>query len=174
MRTLRYTIVTFFATAVLAYGELNFTYDSNTHRWDLSNGVIHAVFALDSDGTFQFKGLDSRVTGKSWLPAEGRPSSPIRVRFGSTTYDANTHFKLLKQYVEKPSPDSVSPGDRVAGCDQVGQHSRGILSLRGRAGAAASSVRNQSVVTNRLRSGCRYDARTVSPRTTRARCVSGA
>jgi alpha-galactosidase len=105
MRTLRYTIVTFFATAVLAYGELNFTYDSNTHRWDLSNGVIHAVFALDSDGTFQFKGLDSRVTGKSWLPAEGRPSSPIRVRFGSTTYDANTHFKLLKQYVEKPSPN---------------------------------------------------------------------
>src|SRR5258706_9232220 len=104
MRTLRYSTLVFFATAFSARAELHFTYDSSAHRWDLSNGVVHAAFALDSDGTFQFKGLDSLTNGKSWIPAEGHPSSPIRVRLGATTYDANTHFKLLKQYVEKPAP----------------------------------------------------------------------
>src|SRR5258706_2692958 len=104
MRMLRSSILAFISTAFLAGADFNFTYDADAHRWDLSNGVIHAGFALGSDGTFQLKALDSLATGQSWLPAEGPPSSPIHVRFGATTYDANTHFSLVKQYIENPSP----------------------------------------------------------------------
>jgi alpha-galactosidase len=76
---------------------------ATSNRWDLSNGVIHAVFEFGADGRFLFKQIDHLQNGVTWKASEHQPSSPIRMRFDTTTYDAGTSFRLLDQHVETPN-----------------------------------------------------------------------
>lgn len=78
----------------------HFDFNSDQLRWDLSNGVVHASFQMDAAGHFGLGEIDHLQSGVTWRAPDAAGSSPIRVRLGSTLYDANTSFKLIAQYAE--------------------------------------------------------------------------
>ena len=49
-------------------------------------------------GLVQFDDTGSNV----WTAPTIRASSPVSIKFGSTTYDANTAFELVNHYVDYP------------------------------------------------------------------------
>jgi alpha-galactosidase len=101
LRTFLFGVLALLACAP-ARAEFNFSYNQDAGRWDLSNGVIHAAFHFSADGAFTFQRIDDLVNGGVWEAPDGIPSSPIRVRAGSATYDANTAYRLIEQHVETP------------------------------------------------------------------------
>lgn len=107
MRTLIFGVLAALFASAPARAEFTFSFDSDTQRWDLSNGVIHAVFQLGPDGKFQFQQIDDLRNGGVWKASDTQPSSPIHVRFDSTTYDAITPFRMVNQHVETPDANAA-------------------------------------------------------------------
>src|SRR5216683_431871 len=103
MRTLVFTVLAVFALNGPACADFKFNFDPETKRWDLSNGVIHGAFEFGADGKFQFRQVDHLQNGKVWKSSDRQPSSPIRVRLDSTTYDAATPYRLVDQHVDRPN-----------------------------------------------------------------------
>jgi alpha-galactosidase len=89
-------------TASPAGGGFSFQFNSSNHQWDLSNGVIHSVFRIGPDAKFVLVEIDHIPSGQIWKAADGEASSPISVRLGSATYNADTPVRLLDQHVENP------------------------------------------------------------------------
>jgi hypothetical protein len=85
--------------------DYSFTFDGNQLRWDLANGVIHAVFQIDPSGRFGLAEVDHLQNGVTWKAAN-QVSSPIRVKLGPNTYDNSTIYKLLGQHVESPDANT--------------------------------------------------------------------
>src|SRR5579863_1506823 len=81
-----------------------YRFDPHAQRWDLSNGVIHSAFQLGPDGKFTLVEIDHIPSRTVWQAANGQASSPISLRLGATSYDANTPYSLVEQHVETPSP----------------------------------------------------------------------
>ena len=86
--------------------DLNFAFDANQLRWDLSNGVIHAVFQMDSAGRFGLAEIDHLQSGVTWRAPQEQTTSPIRVKLGENTYDSSTVFRLLGHHVESPDANT--------------------------------------------------------------------
>jgi len=80
----------------------SFTYDPAQQRWDLSNGIAHAAFQIDSNGRFGLVQFDNTASNV-WTAPSLTTSSPISLQFGSTTYDATTPFQLVEQYALNPN-----------------------------------------------------------------------
>ena len=85
-----------------ASGPFLFSYDTTQHRWDLSNGTVHAAFQLSSSGQIGLIEADN-LSGNVWSAPALAPSSPISFTFGSTVYSAATSFQLISQHVESPN-----------------------------------------------------------------------
>jgi hypothetical protein len=93
--------------ASLVHAAFAFQFDPQLQKWDLSNGVIRAVFALDDKSRFTLKELDDLTNGNMWGVPDGVASSPISVRMGGASYAAKTAFSLVDQYIERPNASTV-------------------------------------------------------------------
>ena len=107
MRTLAFGLVAAITGGLPANaGDFSFVFDGNQLRWDLSNGVIHSAFQLDSAGRFGLIQIDHLQNGVVWKAPASQISSPIRAKLGRNTYDSNTFYKLLNQHVDSPDANS--------------------------------------------------------------------
>src|SRR5579864_8665949 len=88
--------------AAHANSPFSFTYDSTQEQWDMSNGLVHAVFHLDGGGKFGLIQFDNKG-GNVWTAPAVTTSSPVSIQLGSITYDSTTAFQLIEQYAESPN-----------------------------------------------------------------------
>src|SRR5215471_3219827 len=109
-----------------AYAAFSFQFDTQLQQWDLSNGIIRAVFRLAPDSHFTLVEFDDLASGQAWRAPNGQPSSPILVRMGATTYDAVSTFSLANEYIERPNSGSAR---QVIELDDLGHRVRIRLEL---------------------------------------------
>src|ERR1700722_9639677 len=86
-----------------ATGPFVFLYDNTLHRWDMSNGTVHAAFQLSNSGQFGLIEADNRSGGSVWGTPTLTPSSPISFTLGSAVYNGATAFQLISQQVLSPN-----------------------------------------------------------------------
>src|SRR5579863_990087 len=86
-----------------ANSAFSFLYNFNQNRWDMSNGIVHAAFQIDSNGKFGLIQFDD-MGGNAWSAPSLVTSSPISIQFGSKVYDGTTAFGLVNHYIQNPNP----------------------------------------------------------------------
>lgn len=85
----------------------DFSFEPARRRWTLDNGVIRAVFELDSAGRFGLRSLSDLTSGDAWTPPAGMLSSPIHFSFGTTEFQDGTRWKLLDTRTERIARDGT-------------------------------------------------------------------
>jgi hypothetical protein len=63
------------------------SFDEETTRWRMSNGVVEASFQLTAEGAFQFQEFRELRSGESWKQPPGRSSGLFRFRIGDQWWD---------------------------------------------------------------------------------------
>lgn len=69
-------------------------------QWELSNGVVRAVYALSPAGAFTLRELGSASGSVRWTEPPGRLSSPIHFALDGLLYTAGTPLRLVAQATE--------------------------------------------------------------------------
>ncbi len=72
-------------------------YDPDQRIWNLSNGLISAVFQLTPDGHFLTRQVGAAGSGDVWMPPDGGSSSPIQIETTAGVFDETSAFDLLGQ-----------------------------------------------------------------------------
>jgi len=86
--------------------DFQFSFDPAQLRWDLSNGVVHSAFQLDSAGRFGLIQIDHLQNGVVWKAQLNQMASPMSVKLNANAYNASTMYKLLGQHVESPNANA--------------------------------------------------------------------
>src|SRR4051812_1764388 len=86
----------------MAFGQFNFTYDSEERRWNLRNDVAEASFRLDPEGHFLFEQMHSLRNSDGWTARNGGVT-PVQVQLAGETFDGNTTYRLVLQ-TQRPIP----------------------------------------------------------------------
>ncbi len=85
--------------------DFHFVFDPNQLRWDLTNGVIHAAFQINPASRFELVQIDHVENGVTWKSTAS--SSPIHLKLGRNSYDANTLYRLTGQHAESPDAKTM-------------------------------------------------------------------
>src|SRR3974377_524577 len=86
-----------------AWCGFSFRYTPDARRWNLSNGTIHAGFEMTADGKFGLSELEDLESGQAGQGSEGVPSSPIKLQINGVSYDSNSSFQLVRQFLQVPN-----------------------------------------------------------------------